>query len=194
MRLVIFGLVFVLFLSGCTDISPDMKTPEERAIELAEVTSEGKMMSLMSGALDDMQQCTVDEMITEMERLYSREQGLGDMPEIGDEEKQQFEQLKSCAFSLEKKVIKEAEDVYVVSYSMDVSPACPMPSSGMQQDIVVIRVNIDSETTTVTKGEIPPGQEEYMDRMSRLLEEGSKCRGIAIMAGSVSIAVAPSEE
>ena len=192
-KLIILGLISLLFLSGCPDIFPPTKTPEERALEIAEETYEGRFVVMLGEALDNVQYCTVDELISEMESAY-REQGT-ELPSITAEERQmlgeQLDNFKRCELSIERNVQKADEETYEVSYSTAVSPTCPITFYEGEQGFVVISVNIKDETATVTEGEITPEQRVYNDQMIAMLEEGGNCSFFLISFSTGTITETP---
>ena len=111
--LVVFSLIA---FSGC------VQSEEDQAIQLADSTSEVKLVLKLFNSFSDIDKCSADEMASILA-------GEGvDVPELTEEQRQEFEQLKAgvafCKPSITKAAEKESENVYLVSYSMEFSQAC----------------------------------------------------------------------
>ena len=192
-KLIILGLGLLLFFSGCPDVDdyiadyvPDfLKSPEQRAIELADATYEGRMVSALNNSFERVQFCTVDEFISEVEDLYI-EQGLGEIPPITDEDREmirgQLEEFKACNPSIDKRATKSTEEVYVVGYYPSFTPGCALAQGSTNESMVEVEVNITSETTNVTKGAISTSDRQRTDQTLEMLESGGNCAALLTMS------------
>ncbi len=193
-KLIILGLIGLLFLSGCPYIPDILKPPEQRALEIAETTTEAKFLARMDDAFERGQYCTADEFIDEMRDLY-REQGMGEMPQITAEERavleQQLDDFKRCDFSIDSDVDQKEGNIYTVSYSMEYAPTCQLPSgsnTAAMRDMVIIEADVVTGEAEVVQGEM---QSEDVARMEEMMEmlESSNC-GVFMtfsISGSTSV-------
>ena len=181
---ILIGLLIIgiLLISGCVE-----QQPEEKAKQLADGTAEGKMVVVMDQSFSKIKDCTMDEILSNLDELYESQgreyNGLTNEEKAGVEIA--LEDAKKCMQGIERDVSKISETEYLVSYSFNIPAGCQdsMPSGG--EDFLQIEVNTAAGTTNVIKGAFDESQKQELQNRIQQIEDMGNC-GAVMMIGTVS--------
>ncbi len=136
----------------------------DRVIALAKTTLEGEVSEMLSLNLKKSSQCNAEKFVEKMQELmdysqqnypdsYSDSFDLDLTPEEMETLQEKIDETNKCNLRLEKKITNISGQTYLVSYSLLTSGECSSMGPA-QDDVIVIEVDLQTNSTNVTKGKI----------------------------------------
>ncbi|MFH1895052.1 MAG: hypothetical protein ABIJ74_00515 [archaeon] len=165
---------------------------QEKAVKLADEFPEVKLTSKIVESFDSVENCTLGSvpigsqktsLITNYKRLEGKE--FKEFSELNIEEIRKLEEaIKStkeranCNLTLSKEVEKESENVYFVSYKIEMNDSC-----GNTSQVIKLKVNLENETVVIEKGiETPEETKKQYEQYFNVMED---CAAVMIYSSSV---------
>lgn len=187
-NLLVVGLVFVMFLSGCPNPGP--ATEEEKAEQIADGTPEGKIVMQISETFDNFENCTADEFVSMMQAQAAV--SGAQLPELTTEAKAELakglEDAKKCSPSIVKDTKLIEGSTYEVSYNMNIPEECDSARVGLVgasgKSFVVVEVNTTDGSHAVIEGKLSEEELEQANQLMPLIGLSGNCGAMMMLGGT----------
>src|SRR3989338_5244429 len=160
--LAVFLVIFGLVLSGCVSIPQ----PENKAIEIANKSTEGRALFVMRDAFSKTPQCTVEEYLQVVGIVNPMLAGLSPRVQLITDPAQAqvlVATAKECNPMVLIRPSDPANNKALVSYSISTPSACPVSDlAGKTRSVLEIESDFSTQSPRIVSGELKESDEKTL--------------------------------